>query len=266
MRRTKGLHFASAFLVITHITLISSTAQTSLLRQLRVESSNSDTTTPDNDAPRTSTSASSPAPVESSPPYLPPAPASLMPSALKTTDPRKFSPIDIAYLDTFTILSNDNQCSQFFGGRYAVSALTELVQHLKPKYFDGNITIRMSGDTTTFQSQATGFSFRMFDKAEVNLGGSFFRNNGRGSVSNLFPANTRETRVVVLLHELGHLVRNAKREWLLPDDGASAVLSLANTERVVSVCRQQIDSLSKVSVAEQLETVMSNKLAAVSPQ
>jgi len=193
-------------------------------------------------------------------------PASLAPSALKVTDPRKFGPIDIAYLDTFTILSNDNSCSRFFGGRYAVSALTELVLNLKPRFIDHNIAIRMSGDVTTFQSQATGFSFRMFKKVEVNLGGSFFRNNGRGSVTTIFPGNSRETRVVVLLHELGHLVKNSSKQWVLPDDGDSNALSLANTDKVITVCRQEIDSLSKVSVAEELEMILPSKLAEATPR
>ena len=124
----------------------------------------------------------------------------------------------------------------------------------------------MSGDVTTFQSQATGFSFRMFKKVEVNLGGSFFRNNGRGSVTTIFPGNSRETRVVVLLHELGHLVKNSSKQWVLPDDGDSNALSLANTDKVITVCRQEIDSLSKVSVAEELEMILPSKLAEATPR
>ncbi len=106
----------------------------------------------------------------------------------------------------------------------------------------------------------------MFKKVEVNLGGSFFRNNGRGSVTTIFPGNSRETRVVVLLHELGHLVKNSSKQWVLPDDGDSSALSLANTDKVITVCRQEIDSLSKVSVAEELEMVLPSKLAQATPR
>ena len=68
-----------------------------------------------------------------------------------------------------------------------------------------------------------------------------------------FQPNTRRTRVALLLHELGHLVRGADKKWVLLDDGRDLALSVKNTEYIVDVCRKEIDSVSRMSVAEQLE-------------
>ena len=177
------------------------------------------------------------------------------PLALTSSDPQKFGLVDLAYLDAFTILIGDNPCSRVFGGPHATSALTELVRQLQPRYLDSKIAIRMSGPITTVQSNLTGFSFRLFQKAELNLAGSFFRNRGsdrKFSISPLYAPNTRQTRVVVLLHELGHLVKTADQRWLLADDGNNPSLSLRNTEQIVSVCRNEIDRLSSMTPAQEL--------------
>jgi hypothetical protein len=118
----------------------------------------------------------------------------------------------------------------------------------------------MSGPITTVQSHQTGFSFRLFEKVEINLDGSFFRGQStterRGSVSPSYLPNTRETRVVVLLHELGHLVKTPDRRWVLADDGDDPVLSLQNTEQIISVCRPQIDSLARLTTQQELEMTL----------
>ena len=257
VRRAKRLQVTSAVLLVTHLSLINSMAQTALVRSPNPDRYHSlkESSTPDNNSAAAS-------PEESKRPNLPAFRPT--PSALTTRDPEKLGVVDRAYLDVFTILNNDNPCSAFFGGRYATSALTELIRQLKPRYLDRSIAIKMSGDTTTVQSHLTGFSFRLFQKAELNLNGSFFQNTPHGSVSSTFRPNTRETRIVVLLHELGHLVKGPGNRWLLPDDGASASQSLQNTERVVSVCRQQIDLLSKLNATEELAMV--DELAEKHPQ
>jgi hypothetical protein len=196
------------------------------------------------DAPLSSASAESEIP--SAAPLLP------VPSALSSRDPKKLGLIDRAYLDAFTILNDDNECSRLFGGRSAISALNEFVQRLKPKYMDRSVAIRMSGSTTLTQSHKTGFTFRVFEKAEINLTSSFFRSGNSAMVSNFQP-NTRETRALMLLHELGHMVKSAGDGWVLPDDGDDPALSFANTQRVVSICRKQIDSLWKTSAEQELK-------------
>ena len=57
----------------------------------------------------------------------------------------------------------------------------------------------------------------------------------------------------MLLHELGHLVRGADKNWLLMDDGHDLDLSEKNTKYIVDVCRDEIAAVTRMSVAEQLE-------------
>jgi hypothetical protein len=97
----------------------------------------------------------------------------------------------------------------------------------------------------------------VFEKAEINKEGSFYRGNAPSNqripqIANFQP-NTRQTRVTLLLHELGHLVRGADKQWLLSDDGHDLALSAKNTKYVVDVCRDQIESATRMTVAQQLE-------------
>jgi hypothetical protein len=172
-------------------------------------------------------------------------------------DERNLSEIDKAYLDAFTILRDDNACSRFFGGPNAIEALNELVRVVRPAYLDRHIAVRMSGTTTMYRNASTGFSFRMFDKAEINLQGSFYRGNTpterQVPLTADYQPNTRKTRVALLLHELGHMVRGEDRKWVLSDDGNDLDLSVKNTERVVDVCRNEIAAVTRMTATEQLE-------------
>src|SRR4029079_9952772 len=162
VRRTKSLQITSAVLLVTHFTLINSVAQSALVKSASdsyhaiTETSPTETTSPgvlSAPLPQETTKLSAPVMFHPSP------------TALKSRDPEKLGTIDRAYLDAFTILNDENSCSRFFGGKYAINALTELIRELKPRYMDKNIAIKMSGEITIFQSQATGFSFRLFEKA-----------------------------------------------------------------------------------------------------
>jgi hypothetical protein len=176
--------------------------------------------------------------------------------AIVSKDDRKLNDLDKAYLDVFTILRDDNACSRLYGGQGAIEALNELFRVLRPTYIDRHIAVRMSGQTTLYRNASSGFLFRMFEKAEINMNGSFYRGN---SLSERIPAvadyqpNTRKTRVALLLHELGHLVRGADKRWVLTDDGQDRDLSEKNTQFVVAVCREEIESVSRMTVAQQLE-------------
>jgi hypothetical protein len=177
--------------------------------------------------------------------------------AIVSKDDRKLNDLDKAYLDAFTILRDDNACSRLYGGPVAIEALNELMRVVRPSYLDRQIAVRMSGSTTLYRNAVTGFSFRMFEKAEINREGSFYRGNMPSQqrvppVANYQP-NTRQTRVALLLHELGHLVRGADKNWLLLDDGHDRDLSEKNTKYIVDVCRDDIAAVTRMTVAEQLE-------------
>ena len=177
--------------------------------------------------------------------------------AIVSKDDRKLNEIDKAYLDAFTILREDNECSRLYGGGAAIEALNELMRVLRTTYIDRHIAVRMSGHTTMFRNANSGFTFRMFEKAEINMNGSFYRGNAtwdrRTSLAAGFEPNTRKTRVALLLHELGHLVRGADKEWVLSDDGHDLDLSQKNTDFVVHVCRNEIESVTRMTIAQQLE-------------
>jgi hypothetical protein len=58
-----------------------------------------------------------------------------------------------------------------------------------------------------------------------------------------FAPGSRAARVLILLHELGHLIQDDNGEWLLPDDGSDGARSKANTLRIQQVCRKELDEL-----------------------
>lgn len=248
MATLKRLHIAFVALVLTQITTTESFGQQpTLLRMIDelelVRSAEEElrglSPTP-NPEPKTKHNAFAPKPV-----------------ALSSQDPQKFGLLDQAYLDAYTILNYDNPCSRFYGGRLSITALNEFVRQLKLTHIDRNVAVRMSGPITTFQSHMTGFKFRLFEKVELNLSGSFFKSRApteryAGIVSE-FPPNTRETRVVVVLHELGHLVKNQDDKWLLPDDGGDASLSVENSRKVLTACRDEIKAISQLSHALEFE-------------
>jgi len=188
--------------------------------------------------------------------------SSAMLQSVTSVDPKKLGVLEKAYLDVFTILNDENSCSRLYGGPPAIAALNELFQRLHPTYLDRNIAIRMKGATTIIQSYRSKFSFRVFDLVEINREGAFYRGNNPGErriplVGNYQP-NTRESRVVVLLHELGHMVHGENsKTWLFVDDGDDRSLSQKNSEMVVEACQNQIESVGKMTAAEQIAKSLS---------
>jgi hypothetical protein len=162
------------------------------------------------------------------------------------------APLDRAYLDTYTMLSGNNQCNRFFGGSGSRLVLDELVIRLRDQTItDTRIGIRMSGSFTSFVEPQEGTAYRLFEQAEINSFGAFYRSKtfpAEPYVPNVgsFPPNTREARVLILLHELAHLIRGKEGTWLIPDDGDSPKLSRLNTLTVESNCGRQIRALGSI--------------------
>jgi hypothetical protein len=154
-----------------------------------------------------------------------------------------------SYADVYAILKEENSCSRFFGGpAQAVEAFNQFARQLKKKVLDQRgVAVRMSGSFTTYRNHLTGASYRLFDEAAVNSQGPFYN---RGQVSGgsamrvgRFPADTRQARALILLHELGHLVRRDGGGWALPNDGGDPVLSEQNTRKVEDHCVRQLLTL-----------------------
>ena len=181
-----------------------------------------------------------------------------LPEALFLPSADQLSLLDRAYLDAFSILRRDNSCSRFYGGSRVIEVLNDLKKQLKSTYMDASVAVKMSGSTTSVTSLKYGFSYRLFDKAELNLRGSFYHGNtfrheeSVPSIGN-FPPNTREARVTILLHELGHLVEKSRQKWLLPNDGNNEYLSHKNTEQIISVCGEPIRQLRGTSFKDELQ-------------
>lgn len=160
--------------------------------------------------------------------------------------------LDKAYLDAYAILNVSNSCSRFFGGpRIATSALNALRQRLKTSVVENHIGISMFGPFIFVRDFQTGASYRLFQNALVNLIGPFYRSTNSSKSQSFFkkigyyPANTREARVTMLLHELGHLLPGSDGRWLLPDDGNNPVQIAANTATIMNQCSEQIKTLPK---------------------
>jgi hypothetical protein len=153
-----------------------------------------------------------------------------------------------AYTDTFAILSQMNSCSSFYGGpRAATKVLNSLVMLVRREPLLQEITFQMSGSLTYFKDDNAGVYYRLFTKATLNSNGSFYQR--REPMRKLppdvggFAAGSRAARVLILLHELGHLILSKTGDWLLPDDGYDSFRSRTNTLRVLEACQKQLESL-----------------------
>jgi len=167
-------------------------------------------------------------------------------AALFLPNANQLTLLNQAYLDALSILKEDNSCSAFYGGPLAIEPLDRLKEQLVLTHLDDTVVVRMTGETvkvTNLRYRLT--SYRLFDKAELNLDGPFYRVSPSHPhrIIGGFRPNTRKARLTILLHELGHLIERPDKQWLLPNDGTDERLSDDNTARVIAVCGRQIRSL-----------------------
>jgi hypothetical protein len=154
-----------------------------------------------------------------------------------------------SYRDVYRVLREDNECSSFFGGaRLAVTVFNELARQLRPRRLgEGALGVVMTGQYTNYLDVSTGQAYRIFEKASLNSDGPFRAKGAQGTKARMhvgsFPAETRQARALMLLHELGHLIKGEGGKWLLPNDGGDNVLSERNTQEVESHCRGQLLAL-----------------------
>ena len=156
-----------------------------------------------------------------------------------------------AYYDTLGILSEDNECTEFFGGvTGAVMVFNSFMSQVRKEYLPPTIGMRMSGEVTHGMSVKTKTKFRLFDRTSINTNGPFYRRTVSQSDITIprlgnFEPNTKEVRVLILLHELGHLMKRDDGNWLLADDNKGDMTSRDNSKKVLEVCGEQIRALSK---------------------
>jgi hypothetical protein len=156
-----------------------------------------------------------------------------------------------AYFKTMSILSKTNDCSHFFGGPAAsVRVFRELIGRVEKHVFPSSIGIQMSGVPVNIRDSATSLEYRLFDKVTINANGPFYRRRTALVTLPLLPIgsfepNTTEARVLMLLHELGHMMKGEDGQWLLPNDGKDENESRLNSQKVERVCGEQIKALRK---------------------
>jgi hypothetical protein len=172
---------------------------------------------------------------------LPPAPQLLPAAGLADAD---------SYADAFRVLGEESSCSRFYGGpRLALTVLNSLALQLKRRALGPDLVgIRMSGDYTIYRDGSARGTYRLFEEASINTNGPFLMRVVPPRAPRMqvgrFPAETRQAKVLLLLHEVGHLVlAPGGNGWLLPDDGGDARLSERNTQVVESQCLKQLLAL-----------------------
>jgi hypothetical protein len=156
-----------------------------------------------------------------------------------------------AYYDTLTILNANNSCSDFFGGpEAAVDVFNRLMALVRKDYLLSGIGMRMTGSTTSIFNAETKTHYRLFDSLSINLNGPFYRRRFGNATFPIpgvgtFAPDSKEVRVLMFLHELGHLMKGSEGAWLLPDDGSDQDLSRQNSLKIETVCGEQIRGLEK---------------------
>ena len=173
--------------------------------------------------------------------------AAASPARLKRVGHKGSGPLEQAFQDAISILSKNNSCSRFYGDtKTTVEVLGRLATQFQIHLLgDSRTGIEMSGNSTYFAQTEGHAAYRLFTAATINTGGPFFKakvfpSDPRVPPVGSFLPNTREARVLMLLHELAHLVRGQNGSWLIPDDGGSPKLSCENTALIESQCKAQI--------------------------
>ena len=161
------------------------------------------------------------------------------------------------YYDIVSILRSNNPCSDFFGGPDSVDIFKELVSKIRKEVLSVGIGMRMSGLTTNIHDARTKRDYRLFEKVSLNSHGPFYRKKAalwEPTVPKVgrFEPNSKEARALILLHELGHVMKGSDGRWLLPDDGKDEGLSRANSHRIEDVCEDELNSLGKTITTKDL--------------
>jgi hypothetical protein len=154
-----------------------------------------------------------------------------------------------AYFNTLRILSRENSCSAFFGGSVAaIDVFRQMIAHVRKDHQAATIGMSMSGATVTVRNELTKKDYRLFDRVSINTNGPFYRKRISQSDQALprlgtFEPNTNEVRVLMFLHELGHVIKGEDGNYLLPNDGKDEALSHQNSQKINDVCGEQIKSM-----------------------
>ena len=170
-----------------------------------------------------------------------------------------------AYFNTLSILSTTNGCSLFFGGPAAsVEVFKQLIGKVQKGYLTTAVGMQMSGATVNVKNILTRTEYRLFDKVAINTDGPSIEEGSQKQTSRCppigtFEPNTKEVRVLMLLHELGHVMKGEDGNWLLPNDGKDNNLSRLNSQKIEEVCGREIKGLRKHESKGDAELIVAGK-------
>jgi hypothetical protein len=187
----------------------------------------------------------------------------------ETIEQRRQRLFDEAVLAVRGILGASNSCSKFFGD-FGLTAFNEGIRNATfgeldninngikqqisiPTYHKSRLPVLGEYNNGTYYDHFTANSYT------VNTRGAFFNSVNTLPRFGGYNAGSLQSRVLQLLHELGHqtikgtstrgLVRDivnrgfVRGELLLKEDGGDSSLSETNTTTVLNNCRNQIDAL-----------------------
>jgi hypothetical protein len=178
----------------------------------------------------------------------------------------------VAYFNTLSILSTTNECSVFFGGPAAsVEVFKQLISKMTKDSLTTPVGIQMSGETINVSNAVTKTQYRLFDKVRINANGPFYRRLFSSSNVPLprigtFEPNTKEVRVLMFLHELGHVMKGEDGNWLLPNDGKDEILSRQNSQKINDVCGTQIKALRNREGEDDAQTTLAGTTDNAAPK
>jgi RHS repeat-associated protein len=151
-----------------------------------------------------------------------------------------------------SILLGSNSCTRFFSqGPGGLGAAKDALGYFNLNFrianiFDSpNTGIRMSGQQGVDVDSNGQTRYRTFADIVVNATGPFFMAVNRLNIGD-YRAYTDEARMLMILHELAHLVMGANGQYLIRNDDPKTTpgQSAANTEIVQGHCKTEIDSIA----------------------
>jgi len=154
------------------------------------------------------------------------------------------------------ILNTKNACSDFFKNTTsAVNALTAFASRAERGVLDNmNTGIRQISDakdpTSIYDENGNSYDIKSgkpaayieYGRVIVNGQGPFLSKFGKARIGG-YPDGSFQSQVLQILHELAHIVLDAKGHPLIkPDGSGSGVSSEGNTEIVKKACKKEIEA------------------------
>lgn len=155
-----------------------------------------------------------------------------------------------------TILGGDNECSKFFisHASYGKESIDAALLGLDKALVKGAIDNGSNPNKTIgikMSAPIIGPGYRIFETAVANQYGAFFDPTNKVRFGSGFPGfngylpDTNQVRVLLLLHELAHMILDKKGKSLIPDDKANDYKgsSKKNTDKILEHCKKEIDKI-----------------------